>query len=136
VLEGRQVDLIILLNFRLLGDYIGMYIHQCFFLKISTNTCDTFFHGKSYVSMLTKNGLGYNLGDFFTNASGHPDAAFPERHPGEGHQQRLPCGQACRLLQHSGNEHVYLCTYLHNYDIIAFLYLKKVFLWPMPLFLS
>jgi hypothetical protein len=34
-----------------------------------------FFHGKSYVVMyviFTKNGLGYTLGDFFTNASGHP----------------------------------------------------------------
>jgi hypothetical protein len=32
----------------------------------------TYFHGKSYVFVLAKNGLGYILGDFFTNASGHP----------------------------------------------------------------
>jgi hypothetical protein len=31
---------------------------------------------KSFVFILTMNGLGYTLGDFFTNASGHP-ASFP-----------------------------------------------------------
>jgi hypothetical protein len=30
------------------------------------------FHGKSCVLIFTRNGLGYVLGDFFTNASGHP----------------------------------------------------------------
>jgi hypothetical protein len=30
------------------------------------------FSRKSYVSSFTKNGLGYILGDFFTNQSGHP----------------------------------------------------------------
>jgi hypothetical protein len=32
----------------------------------------TFFRGNSYELFFTKNGLGYILGDFFTNASGHP----------------------------------------------------------------
>jgi hypothetical protein len=32
-----------------------------------------FFHGKNLVSNLTKNGLGYTLGDFFTNSSGQPE---------------------------------------------------------------
>jgi hypothetical protein len=30
------------------------------------------FRGKTYVLILTKNGLGYILGDFVTNSSGHP----------------------------------------------------------------
>jgi hypothetical protein len=33
----------------------------------------TFFNGNSSVLIITKNGLDYILGDFFTNASGHPD---------------------------------------------------------------
>jgi hypothetical protein len=32
----------------------------------------TFFHGTSCVLIFTRNLLGYILGDFFTNASGHP----------------------------------------------------------------
>jgi hypothetical protein len=36
------------------------------------------FHGKIYEWILTKNGLGYILGDFFfSNSSGHP-GGFPE----------------------------------------------------------
>jgi hypothetical protein len=31
----------------------------------------TFFHGRSYLIILAKNGFGYILGDFF-NSSGHP----------------------------------------------------------------
>jgi hypothetical protein len=34
---------------------------------------DTFIHGKSYVLIITKNGLGHILGDFVTNSSGHLD---------------------------------------------------------------
>jgi hypothetical protein len=30
-----------------------------------------FFHSKIYVLILPKNVLGYNVGDFFTNTSGH-----------------------------------------------------------------
>jgi hypothetical protein len=32
----------------------------------------TFQEGKIDVLVLTKNGMGYILGDFFTNSSGHP----------------------------------------------------------------
>jgi hypothetical protein len=33
-----------------------------------------FFHGASNVLLISaKNGLGYILGDFFANSSGHPD---------------------------------------------------------------
>jgi hypothetical protein len=47
------------------------------FLKItkihSTNNWTTFFYGKGYLRIrFHKNGLGCMLGDFFTNASGHP----------------------------------------------------------------
>jgi hypothetical protein len=38
----------------------------------SSHSWATFFLGKIYVLILTKNGLGYILGDFFTNSSGHP----------------------------------------------------------------
>jgi hypothetical protein len=31
-----------------------------------------FFHGKTCVLIFARNVLGYILGDFFTNASGHP----------------------------------------------------------------
>jgi hypothetical protein len=30
-----------------------------------------FFHGEMYALILTKNGLGHILGDFFTTSSGH-----------------------------------------------------------------
>jgi hypothetical protein len=33
---------------------------------------DYFFQGKNYRIILAKNGLGYFLGHFFTNSSGHP----------------------------------------------------------------
>jgi hypothetical protein len=35
-----------------------------------------FTNGKICVPILTKNGLGYILGDFFTNSSGHPGRRF------------------------------------------------------------
>jgi hypothetical protein len=35
--------------------------------------CTTFFKSTSNVLILTKSGLGYSLGDLFTNSSGHPD---------------------------------------------------------------
>jgi hypothetical protein len=38
--------------------------------KRSTNVLGAFFHGKSYVLRLTKNGLGYTLGDFLRISSG------------------------------------------------------------------
>jgi hypothetical protein len=36
-----------------------------------------FTHGNSYVSILIKHGLGYILGEFFTNSSGHPACDEP-----------------------------------------------------------
>jgi hypothetical protein len=41
-------------------------------LKSRTNSWATCFHGASDVLIVTKNGLGYILGDFFTNSPGHP----------------------------------------------------------------
>jgi hypothetical protein len=35
-----------------------------------------FFHRKSYVSILMKNGFGFILCDFFANSSGHPGAVL------------------------------------------------------------
>jgi hypothetical protein len=40
----------------------------------------TFCHGTIYVLIMTKNGLGSILGDFFTNPSGHPDLPRLEWH--------------------------------------------------------
>jgi hypothetical protein len=39
----------------------------------STNFTATFCHGESDVIFFIKNGLDYIMGDFFTNAFGHPD---------------------------------------------------------------
>jgi hypothetical protein len=39
--------------------------------RSSTTSWAAFVHGTSYVLIVTKNGLGYILGDFFINASGH-----------------------------------------------------------------
>jgi hypothetical protein len=51
-------------NFRLLGDYLlWAFKKMNFFLK-------------SKELIFTKNGLGYILGDFFTNTSGHPVLVF------------------------------------------------------------
>jgi hypothetical protein len=41
--------------------------------KVATKFVLLFFKCKSYILTLTKNGLGYILGDFFPNSSGHPD---------------------------------------------------------------
>jgi hypothetical protein len=38
----------------------------------STNNWATIFHGKKCVLIFTRNGLGYILGDFFTNAHANP----------------------------------------------------------------
>jgi hypothetical protein len=45
--------------------------------RSSQNNGATFFHGKSNVVIFTKNVFGYILGDFFTNASGHPGVYPP-----------------------------------------------------------
>jgi hypothetical protein len=48
-----------------LGSFLENY-------KSSVIFFETFFHCASYVSVLTKNDLGSLLGDFFSNACGHP----------------------------------------------------------------
>jgi hypothetical protein len=43
-------------------------------IRQSTDFWATLPHGEGEVLTVTNNGLGYILGDFFTNSSGHPDA--------------------------------------------------------------
>jgi hypothetical protein len=43
-----------------------------FYYRSSPNLGASFFRGKAPSSILTENRLGYILGDFFTNSSGHP----------------------------------------------------------------
>jgi hypothetical protein len=63
------------------GDQIGRIFVQwaiVFFVqfyenpKSSQHFCQLFLFGNSYVSILTKLVLGYILGAFSTNSSGHP----------------------------------------------------------------
>jgi hypothetical protein len=49
--------------------YIGQFFES---YKSSTTCWATFCYGKSCILFWTKTGLGYTLGDFFTNSSGHP----------------------------------------------------------------
>jgi hypothetical protein len=44
----------------------------CKIFRNSPNRCAACFHAKSCVFIFTRNGLGYILGNFFTNASGRP----------------------------------------------------------------
>jgi hypothetical protein len=58
---------------------LGDFLLQVFFLenyKSITKFLATLFHGKCYVLILAKNGLGYALGHFFINSSGRP-GCFP-----------------------------------------------------------
>jgi hypothetical protein len=58
---------------RIFAYWAFFYFRQLFKIKrFSSNFWATFVHGKSYVLILTKNCLGFILGDFFTNLSGHP----------------------------------------------------------------
>jgi hypothetical protein len=49
--------------------YFGQLFETCL---ICPNFCATIFHGKSNALFSANNQLGHNLGDFFTNSSGHP----------------------------------------------------------------
>jgi hypothetical protein len=60
-------------NYRILGD---CFLWEVLCKNIAVVFFITRFHGKSYVLILTKTGLGYILGDFFTNASGHPELVY------------------------------------------------------------
>jgi hypothetical protein len=69
-------------NFRAtrLGEFllIGRLFILFGFLKIAgveVRWCN-FFHGRNYELLMAKNGLGYILGDSFTNSSGHPARNF------------------------------------------------------------
>jgi hypothetical protein len=57
-----------------LGEFspIGRLNTLGIFVKITEIFGLLFSRGKSCLLIFTKNGLGYILGDFFTNASGHP----------------------------------------------------------------
>jgi hypothetical protein len=56
---------------RILAYWATVYFGQCF--ESHRSFLVTFFHGTRYVLICTKNGLGYYLGDSFSNSSGHPD---------------------------------------------------------------
>jgi hypothetical protein len=67
---------------RIFAYWVIVYFRQFYEnYRNGSNLLDTFVHGKSYIHkcilkytyLLTKNVLGYILGDFFTNSSGHPD---------------------------------------------------------------
>jgi hypothetical protein len=49
--------------------YLGQWFEN---YRSSVYFWNTFFNSTSYVLSLTKNCLGYIVGDFFTNPSGHP----------------------------------------------------------------
>jgi hypothetical protein len=53
---------------------LGDYLHLAVFgnNKSSPHFWATQSHSQGYVLILAKNGLGYILGEFFTNSSGHP----------------------------------------------------------------
>jgi hypothetical protein len=71
------------------GDQIGApwavdYHGKFFISEVCPNFRTAFFHGKSYVYFLTKNGLGNLLGHIFTNSSGHPAVPAPRKcYPGD-----------------------------------------------------
>jgi hypothetical protein len=56
-------------NYRILGD---CFLWEVLCKNIAVVFFITRFHGKSYVLILTKSGLGYVLGDFFSGSPGHP----------------------------------------------------------------
>jgi hypothetical protein len=63
-------------NFRPLGDYYFGYF--CVNYRNSSFNWATLFQGKICEFIFTKNGLGYMLGDFFTNASDHTESMSHE----------------------------------------------------------
>jgi hypothetical protein len=66
-------------NFRLLVDCSLWILFEIIAKVGSPKFWASFYHGKSYVLILTKNVLGNILGDFFTNASGHPGRRVPTK---------------------------------------------------------
>jgi hypothetical protein len=78
ILEQRNEDQFLFAESRRQGDQVGRIFACCaivyFFEKYrnSPKIRATLSHRRSYVLILTKIGLGYVLGDFSTNSSGHP----------------------------------------------------------------
>jgi hypothetical protein len=63
-----------------LGEFlpVGRPFYLGSFVKITeiAQLMGVLFHDKCCVLIFTRNGFGYILGDFFTNASGHPGPGF------------------------------------------------------------
>jgi hypothetical protein len=53
--------------------YFGHYFDN---YRSTANYWATFLHSTSYVLILTNTWLGYILGDFFTDSSGHPGGGW------------------------------------------------------------
>jgi hypothetical protein len=97
----------------------------------SANNWATFFYSESFLLVFTKNGLGYIVSDFFTNASGHPvrprlarknDRDFHlvflfqfKTHP---LRLKIPSEQGCQILLYTIYQNGVKYTKLHiNYQI-------------------
>jgi hypothetical protein len=62
---------------RIFAYWAILFFEQFFdYYKSSQKNLYEFYYGKSYESLLAKNGLGYILGNFITNPSGHPEFFF------------------------------------------------------------
>jgi hypothetical protein len=78
-----SVKMFFVIRVTILGEFspIGRLFTLFSFLKI-TEAHSCFFHGIIYTLILTIIGLGYILGDSFTNTSGHSGHdSLPHRHP-------------------------------------------------------
>jgi hypothetical protein len=51
--------------------WVNVYLGSCMINVEVDQILGYFFHGISYGLIMTKNELGYILGDFFANSSGH-----------------------------------------------------------------
>jgi hypothetical protein len=64
--------------------------------KSSAKFLATFFHGTNTVLILAKYALGYILGDFFTNSSGHPGHRG-QKTSGLSTREKLRRAQGCQM---------------------------------------
>jgi hypothetical protein len=86
--------------------------------------CPTFFERKRYFKFWQKNGLGYILSDFFTNASGHPipwsrhkfSVTQNEKHL--GHYYFGKSQVATRLWIRTPSQSYNRCTFLLEYNLL------------------
>jgi hypothetical protein len=79
----------------------------------------TFLHVKTHVSILTNSGLGYLLGDFFTDSSGHPVSDEDEIKAERLSERHLHRNLIKMTLLHSTSEDY---TYLRIVIYFRFLY--------------